>query len=833
MKQEFKPQKKPFIIISIAPNILGGLGFLILFYFASLFLPSPLLIFSLFFLLVLVINLFYLRNAYVKYKKRRYVFEEDRIIQYSGGIFSESQTELLIKNITHVQRVYPFFEYKIFKTGRIKIEAAGSRESEVKIVTVDNAEEIMSLVERTMIKNGFNLDKDDLRYSENPHPLGVFFDLSQKIIAALVVVFFIFSGSFPGFGALQGIDFWLFDYSILFFLVPFLILIPFIVWLVLSFLDLSRREYNIYSNIITYTEGFLTRRYAFIPFKNLSDSTTTQNIVDRIFELYDVKISCQGSGQEILFKNLRRGKEVNETLDYLIKSHKEKSEFGGPDQLRQTKEGSEAWAQKKTEVRQEAVGESGSVKTQEEEFVKEIFVNMSRHLFFLTIFTPLILVGFLFPLILLPVALIFLASFIYPFIEANFTRFYVKEGSMLRRYKFISSKDTEFNNEKITGLVIKRNLIDYYYKTFSVKFYSIGAGSDLEFFNIDHDDALVENILSKTGLKPQKKVFQIDSEFSFLDSLRSSLFLSLGAFSLLLLWLILASIYLNFSLAILTLVLLAFFYFLFYLYQVHYFQRSKLYFYEDVVHFQKGIFFKSFFYARYDNIKDISTTKYPLTDKGDLCFNIAGEKAVQAQQGQVVSSHNFTVKYVSNIPVQDKLIDFILLRSPRAEEINSYREDPEKYAPKILMKRRPSLKNPIFLTILFLMGLNLVSLFIFFWDPPWRNIFVFWILFLVLINVSSLLVVTVITLVKRFVIENTRVLDRSGVFYKKQTSVVFEKIDFLNNSQGFVNKLFRNGNVTVNTVGSSKAELELNNIDDYKEFYEKLHKVYKNFDLDG
>ena len=93
--------------------------------------------------------------------------------------------------------------------------------------------------------------------------------------------------------------------------------------------------------------------------------------------------------------------------------------------------------------------------------------------------------------------------------------------------------------------------------------------------------------------------------------------------------------------------------------------------------------------------------------------------------------------------------------------------------------------------------------------------------------------VTVITLVKRFVIENTRVLDRSGVFYKKQTSVVFEKIDFLNNSQGFVNKLFRNGNVTVNTVGSSKAELELNNIDDYKEFYEKLHKVYKNFDLDG
>ena len=45
-----------------------------------------------------------------------------------------------------------------------------------------------------------------------------------------------------------------------------------------------------------------------------------------------------------------------------------------------------------------------------------------------------------------------------------------------------------------------------------------------------------------------------------------------------------------------------------------------------------------------------------------------------------------------------------------------------------------------------------------------------------------------------------------------------------------LNKIFRNGNITVDTLGNSRAELNIKNINNFKEFYENLHRVYNNLD---
>ncbi len=830
MPQEFKPTKTPFVILRIFPAVVFSLFLLILYVFAVLLIPFSLpniVPWAVFGLIVVVLG-FSVFQAFVVYKKRRYVIEEDRVLQYSGGIFSDSQTELLIKNITHVKRLYPFIEYGIFRTGHIRIEAAGSLESEVHISSVDNVEELLSLLEKAMVENGFNLGREDLKYTENPHPLGVFFEVFKNFIITVGVIFYVISDI-----ASEAPDIreFLTGNSALLTLLALVIAIPVVFWFGLRFLDLLKREYKIYSNIITYTEGFLNKHYAFIPFKNLSDSATTQTIVDRIFGLFDVKLSAQGSGHEVLFKNLERGKEISEALDDLIDKHNDEEEsVATVEQSKAQQEITEKGESKKVSRT------SAPAHALETEYTGEFQMNIARHVFPMYLFTPLVVIGLFFPPLLgIGFGGMFL-SFLSLFIPAKFTKYHIKKKGMLSRFQFLRVQEIEFNNEKITGLVVNRNFIDYWFKTASFQFYSIGSGSSLVLKHLKYSDELLEKIQAKIGVKPQTKVFNIDSRFSFVESLRASFFLISGLFLLALIWLFFAGGFLvsrgySFWGALIPLVPLALIWLAIYVYQVFYYQRSKLFFYEDVVYFQKGIFFKRFFYVRYDNIKDITTTRYPFSREGDIRFNIAGETITQTKQGKSIRSNHFIIKYVPDIPVQDELVDFILLRRPGAGQIRDYLDDPSRYPVKTLRREIPSLKNPLSITILILLIPDAALLFLILQVRGINNAIILLLIFLLLLDVFVIGLVSLYTLVKRYVIENTRVLARWGIFYKKQTTVVFEKIDFLNNNQNFLNKIFRNGNITVNTLGSSRAELNIKNINYFKDFYEELHKTYKSFDL--
>lgn len=55
---------------------------------------------------------------------------------------------------------------------------------------------------------------------------------------------------------------------------------------------------------------------------------------------------------------------------------------------------------------------------------------------------------------------------------------------------------------------------------------------------------------------------------------------------------------------------------------------------------------------------------------------------------------------------------------------------------------------------------------------------------------------------------------------------MFNKINHINFDQGMLNKIFKNGNIEVNTTGSSKTELTIKNIHNFKEFYGVLKKYY-------
>ncbi|MFC1769242.1 PH domain-containing protein, partial [Nanoarchaeota archaeon] len=260
-----------------------------------------------------VFFLFYLINHYFKFKKEKYVIEKDRIVRYGGTIFSDTKTELIIKNITQVIMTLPFIENKVFKTGFVRIESAGTGVTEIVFKSVNDPDKLYQEIERIMKAGGFSLKKQKIIQQEYPKTSGVILDTLSFFIGGLVIFLVIASNVSE---SVSVIPLWVII------LVGLLFLVIYIPYTILRFLDLKLRVYRVYDDAITYSEGFLTKNFSFIPIENLADSAINQNIIARILGIYNVVLSCQGAGREINFRNMGNGIKLEENIDKLIAKKK-------------------------------------------------------------------------------------------------------------------------------------------------------------------------------------------------------------------------------------------------------------------------------------------------------------------------------------------------------------------------------------------------------------------------------------------------------------------------------------------------------------------------------
>ncbi len=839
MTRELKSNKYAFLFSRIFKKAV--LSFIIFVVFYSLlrtmsYEPSLKFFTVLFILTILIIY----KLESIVYKKLIYIFYDDKIVQKGGSLFTNYETQLNVKNITHLKLILPFLENKLFGTARIKIESAGSIASEIDLQSIDNYNEIYDLITQTMKNVGFDMKKGDLLSKEKPSPLGVFFEVFKSFIIGLFFLYsFIINLLYDDDGNKNEL---LYD-KIINHIIPIIIFGVFFVfvWHIFKFLDLRKRIYKIYQNAITYKEGFLSKHYSFLPFKNFSDSGLTQTFIDKIFGLYDVKISCQGSGNEILFKNIINGKEMNNKLNELLNNQENETNLNA-----------------QTKIKKQAPEDKTNYNYNYQETLKMnfaktiispivigvsliIFVGLILFLVFLFKSTHPIdeslksaaIYAFLnvFAIIdLVALFLIFTSTLIIVvtnYIQYRSTEYHIKPKSINYRYDFLISKDLEFEIQKVTGVVIKKSFIDEWFKTASINFWSIGANTSLNFKNITQKNQIIENILSKFGIKQEEKIYEIKSNFKISEEIKSHIFIFffLLTFIVFVLFILLK---INLLLTVLFFAICSIFYILSYLYKREYYKRSKIIFFKTFVYFQKGWLFKTFYYAKYNDIKDITITKYPLSKEGQIKFDIAGERIIKNRNGDKnIVSNNFAINYVPDIKNKDELIDYIFYKKPDQNQIKNIDQNPEYHAlskPKIIIK--PSLKNTIaslfFVIIIFdALFLSIVS-----FTPS--KIAAVVVLMMIAINIIFFLAMYLPVKMTTYIMDNYRILFQGGVFYKKQKSIIYNKIDFINNNQKFLNKIFHNGNVTVNTVGSSKVELTIQDIPNYLEFYENLRNEYEN-----
>ncbi len=818
----FKPNKTSFVYYPLLIGfIINIIVFLVLYSIVG-FLVKTITLLP-FIIIFLILEVYAIINRHIRYSKEEYSIYSDRLIQKGGSIFSNYQTELIVNNITHVKMTLPFIQNKLYGTGNILIQSAGSVATQIYLHAVDKPDKLYNQIATIMQKNGFKLTGKQLLQQESPDTLGAFFEVARQSIG-FIAGFFIVGSWLFGVGILllkKATGNVMFNIAVIIGVV-ILALIILLIYLIFHFIDLIRRKYYIYSDMIIYTEGFLTKHYAFMPVENLADSETNQTIIDRIFGLYDVIISCQGSGQEIVFKNMRNGQELEKNIDTLI------AKFSSLVRTKETSSRISAGTEEKMQKIAAGSNLSGAKMSSEHthlhkltttNFIADYRMDTTRALVPVFIALPLFII--LFPL------LIYWGMYLVGvIIQMVGTSYYVKQNSIEERFKFIHIKNKEFTLDKITLVIVRESIIDKWFNTVKFEFRSIGSSGSISFKHIKKTPDLIPNILAKVGIAEDKLLYSVNADFSLGEMIKARLFSSV-------LWLLIfvgtiivglvvsPFVFIGAGFMIIGLILAM-------LYLQAYYEDTKLSFFKQYVYCRRGLIVKEHYYAHYPNIKDLTITKYAGSDHGTAYFNVAGEMLVSTGKSQTIVSSGFSINYVPNIQDKDELIDIILDRHPSSEQIKKIEQNIAAHKEKPMIMVKPALINSILQTIIALVIMSIIGILaVFFFEKQLLGFRDLIIAGIILFDIFVLIVVIISVKVKSYALESYRVVQKSGIIYKKQTSIIFDKIDFINTYEGMLNKLFSNGNITVNTAGSSAPEMILSNIPEYKVFYETLKKYYK------
>lgn len=375
------------------------------------------------------------------------------------------------------------------------------------------------------------------------------------------------------------------------------------------------------------------------------------------------------------------------------------------------------------------------------------------------------------PLILIiywiPVAIINL-------IKAKFTIFKIWQTSFEYKFDFIFTKQSSFSIDKITQVIITESILDKIFWTCSIAFSTIWSSETLTFSNIKIQNKLYENILSKIWIHKEETKKQIKTAFSLKDFYLSHIFFSTFfiIFSALMLFI--------------PLILVVVYY--------KYYYSTKNYshnIYQTYIESEYWLIIKTKKFAKLTDIKSIESIKYPLTSIWTLLLDISWDSKMQywsKQYQYTIISNTIKIPFIKDVETIFDEVDEIL----NSRLIN---EDVIKTS-----------KQDLWNTLIYAIPLSLLTI-------------IFWpiIIWITIWYIKS----------KKYVLQKSRVLSFWGIIYKNKSSILFNKINFIEKNQWFINKLFWNWSISIFTKWSWFSDLKIENTGDFVEIYEQLKEVKK------
>jgi len=236
-----------------------------------------------------------------------------------------------------------------------------------------------------------------------------------------------------------------------------------------------------------------------------------------------------------------------------------------------------------------------------------------------------------------------------------------------------------------------------------------------------------------------------------------------------------------------------------YIYSKVHASRQRLRFHDHHVEAETGIIAKRFYLARYSNIKRTMVTRYPGGEQGIFQIFVAGEEEIQQAAGQqqkgrmkVLRPYSFTTCYLPNVRGTALLLDDVL-----CGRVDPVPQSVPGEPLEVLLEAPRSVANAV-------VKLLLLSIFL--------------VVPIVLLPIT--LPLTIIRVKRwRYRVEATRIVSTWGILYRRESSIILDRVDSIQQSQGPVNKMCRNGNVTIMTAGASKPEFKIIDSPAYLELY--------------
>lgn len=843
MNQTIKPNVRAFIQYNFLYLLAVSLGVVVVAYLAVQtfvrFEFSPVIwagVGGVFFLVMWV----YWIQLRQSYRKTEYIIQKDRIVARGGGIFSQYEQELIAKNVTHLTLHKPFPEYALYGTGEVLIQAAGAEDVEVHMVAVEQPDALFQQVQTWLVQNGFEMERDKLVHESRPAPRGVKLQLVYALGIGLLVLTGFLVAMFDKNPAKRLTVVWEWQSFVLFFLLA----VGGIGSLIYLYGTQMRRRYKLFEQVIVSETQFLFEEQVLIPMRNLSDSMLLQGPIARMLGIHDLTLSCQGSRHEIKFSLVEDANLWKDKLDSLLRERVKKQ---------QEKKAAKAIESTHSKAPTSQSGsKSGWYVERDEVSTADIAIHQRRLLLppilALLVAFGLLVVGFLFmpsfraveratPTQILGLILLGMGGLLgliaslrlaYGYFYGRAHTFRIKPTGFSKSFRFIVSKDVDFQAKKVTAILVREGILDRWFGSCSIDFWSVGASEHLRFGHISKDDHVLNLIFAKVGLQhnPEARHRVVSSHADVLSILQAGAFFLIPlliAAPLLATW-----VHLGAGIAALVVAMMPM------VGANIYYRFHQLTLYQQHLWFRTGIFQHVHYFVRYEDIKYVASTSYPWSSYGTLSFEIAGERIIKTNDGEMKISNRFHVRFVPEVRFQHLIVDLLFTQRSGWEQLPQTPSNMDGFRSRELLASGPKFSHMLFTRGLAILILDILAAGAWFVAKTQGNINEKQQLWLTtalavlgIFSVLGLIMLSLYIRSIRYVLDEQKVSRYAGIFFKTDMRIHYEDIDFIGKKYGVLNKLFGTGNITINTIGSSTTDLTLSNLPDPERFYEELKKHYR------
>lgn len=748
----------------------------------------------------LVIYTFFDQSA--AYGKTSLEVQEDRVLFHTGGLFSDNTINLPFRNVTQLEMKLPFLEYKLFKTGHLKVHAAGSVTSTVEINSIEHAEELYSLLEDRLEDNGFRLYRDQPLIQEKPGFVGVIADTlggsSTSLSGLFAVAFlaivlgpaavtFLFEIGAGAFGA--ALSFSVFTFIVVAFGI--------------TFVDLMQRTYTLFQGMVLYEDGFLTQRRKLIPIANLADTNIVSPMIKRVCGLSDMVVSCQGAAGNISLPSLPNAARFRNRLDELIATTDQPAELEEPNIPQ-----GEGVAPNGQSHREPGPGERAAAQLAPPKIVaaqapvKQYKLHPMRNAlsgllavvggaFVLTLGGvyymypgPALAMGLL---ILVCGSLATLAKTAFAYFTISYT---LGNNSVVWVQDVLANrKQVEFTNDKITKIIVTRSPFDRLVNTLTVEFHSIGSLTPVVFRHLpDHEEIFRE--LHRRFALPAEKPNRIFTPEVSIGAVLANKVIGIAVTFVLAIFLGALVFYATESVyfGLAALVGVSFFPVGSICYDLAHGPKCSLQLYTHHVMAKAGIWIHTYTYVAYHHARNVCSFTYPGQEIGTVIIDAGGAGA------------KASIEYLPTPYSVHNEVDEILYRHP----MKNVRQN-DSFETDEIQSWKPVATNGLIgnsiTAVIFVVGIPLLPVVLYLTNMYFR--------------------------LAKCSLQQDRVCQWRGIFFKRFSTVLINRIDQLQTRRGFLNNMLKNGMVEVFTVGSGHAELRLGPHEDFQDLYEAIDGIRK------